>query len=227
MSKTYYFARVLDGSAAEIISSDKNSIADRYEPWFVAQCVPCKSDTKPGDIYDSGEGTFVSPVQPEPTPEEVAAAEASAALTKASGILTARMQRQLVQADAFTATEFSLFARAGLFPLWEAGAEYAAGNRIVHDGIVYEVQQPVTALEHQAPGSEGMLAVYRPLSADPETGDEPDGSLENPHPFINGMNVYANSYYSFEGAVYLAKGDMLPCLWNPGTEGLWQWERVG
>lgn len=28
------------------------------------------------------------------------------------------------------------------------------------------------------------------------------------------------------GTVYLCKGDMIPCVWEPGSAGLWQWEAV-
>ncbi len=197
------------------------------------------------------------PPAPPLTPEEQAAAEYAAAKFEADTVLTARMQRQLVQAEEFTASEFTLFARAGLFPVWTPGTEYVKGERLVYEGIVYEVQQPVTAQEHQPPGteyvkgerlvyegivyevqqpvtaqehqppgSEGMLAVYRPLSVDADSGDEPDGSLENPFAYLHGMDVYTGRYYTFEDKLYLAKADMIPCVWNPGTAGLWQWEEI-
>ncbi len=161
-----------------------------------------------------------------PTAEDIAQAEYAAATSEASAVLTARMQRQLVQTEAFTGAEMTLFAKAGLFPAWAAGTAYAKGERLVHEGVVYEVQQPVTAQEHQAPGSAGMLAVYRPISADPETGSEPDGSRENPYAYLAGMDVFTGKYYTFEDALYLAKADLIPCIWNPGTAGLWQWEKV-
>ena len=72
----------------------------------------------------------------------------------------------------------------------------------------------------------GMLAVYRPLSVDPETGEEPNGSQEHPYAFIYGMDVHSGKYYSYNNHLYLAKSDMMPCVWPPDTEGLWQWELV-
>ena len=160
------------------------------------------------------------------TPEEIAEAEYTTATVEASAILTARAQRQLVQVEEFSGAEFAVFARARLFPVWTVGEKYTQGNRIVYADIVYEVQQPVTAQGHQPPGSAGMLAIYRPISADPETGDTPDGSRDNPYSFISGMDVSTGKYYTFEGKLYLAKADMKPCVWNPGTPGLWQWELV-
>lgn len=80
--------------------------------------------------------------------------------------------------------------------------------------------QEVDSLENQPPGADGMLAVYRPLNT------ENTGTADDPVPFVNGMDVYTGKYYSFNGKTYLAKADMLPCTWDPGTEGLWQWEEV-
>ena len=159
-----------------------------------------------------------------PTQEELEARAVTEAAAESKVILTAKMQRQLVQAETFTATEFAVFAKAGLFPAWAPGEAYVTGDRFVHEGVVYEVQQAVTAQAHQTPRSAGMLAVYRPISADPDTGAEPDGSRENPYSFIYGMDVSTSKYYIFEGKLYLAKADMKPCVWNPETAGLWQWE---
>lgn len=161
-----------------------------------------------------------------PTAEELKAQAAIEAAAESAAILTAKMQRQLVQAEDFKPAEFATLARAGLFPVWTAGESYVTGDRLVHEGVVYEVQQPVTAQGHQPPGSAGMLAIYRPISADPDTGDTPDGSRDNPYSFISGMDVSTGKYYTFEGKLYLAKADMKPCVWNPGTAGLWQWELV-
>lgn len=163
----------------------------------------------------------------EPDPEDLAReAEKKEALTASTSILTARMMTSMAQTETFTTAEITTLAKAGLFEDWTPDAEYAKGRRFVHVGVVYEVQQPVTAQAHQPPGSTGMLAIYRPISVDPETGAEPDGSLENPCAFISGMDVHTGKHYSYAGKLYLAKADMLPCVWNPDTPGLWQWEGV-
>ena len=159
--------------------------------------------------------------------EELDAQEQAAIRGRASAILMARMQADMVQTGAFAAAEFATFARAGLFTDWAAGQTYAKGYRLAHKGIVYEVMQEVTAIENQPPDASGMLAVYRPLSVDPETGEEPDGSKEHPYAFLYGMDVTKDSYYTYEGKLWLAKADMPACVWVPGTEGLWQWEEAG
>ena len=79
------------------------------------------------------------------------------------------------------------------------------------ENVVYETVQTVTAQAHQPPSGAGMLAVYRPLSLNPETGAQSAGSLEQPHAFITGMDVHSGRYYSHNAVIYLAKADMIPC----------------
>lgn len=153
-------------------------------------------------------------------------AEEVAAKAEAVQLITSRLQRSAVQVENFSAAEFTTLAKAGLFDEWAAGVEYTFGKRIVHGGIVYEVKQDLTSQEHQPPGSEGMLAIYRPLSADPESGGEAAGTLDDPIAFIDGMDVNSGRYYSYGDLVYLAKADMIPCVWPPNSTGLWQWEAV-
>lgn len=163
-----------------------------------------------------------------PTEEEIAAAELAAAKREADAVLAAKSRVNMVQTMSFTSAEFSLLAKAELFPVWTAGETYPQGRRIQHEGIVYEVVSSggVTAQEHQPPSAEGMLAVYRPLSVDPETGTEPDGTQDNPYIFIYGMDVEKYSYYSYNGKLYKAETDMPACVWPPDTAGLWQWTEV-
>ena len=97
-----------------------------------------------------------------------------------------------------------------------------AGQIINDGGQLYSVVQNVTPIESQAPHDEGMLTIYRPI----EPGHE--GTLEDPIPWVYGMDCYAGKYYSYNDKVYRVAegGDMIPCVWEPGTEGLWQWEEV-
>ena len=113
------------------------------------------------------------------------------------------------------------------FPAWEVvlqvGAELAQGRIIEKDGHLYRVVQPVMPQAHQEPGGEGMLAIYRPIDR------EHAGTLEDPIPWVYGMDCLAGLYYSYEGAVYRVAdgGNMVPCVWAPDTPRLWQWELVG
>lgn len=175
------------------------------------------------------EVTLEEPPEPyEPTPEEIAEAELAAAKAEAEVVVNTKMRMSFAQTATFTASEFSLLAKAEYFPVWTAGETYAEGSRIAHEGVVYEVVASggVTAQEHQPPSAEGMLAVYRPLSADPETGEEPTGTQDDPIPFVYGMDVKEDSYYSYNGKLYLANLTMPACVWTPDTPGLWQWTEV-
>lgn len=112
-----------------------------------------------------------------------------------------------------------------LFKTWEevlaAGVQLKA-NSIVNDGgTLYRVAQAVTPQESQPPHGEGMLAVYRPIDAESHAG-----TLEDPIPWVYGMDCYTDKYYSYNGVTYLCKGDMIPCTLEPGSAGLWQWEAV-
>ena len=113
------------------------------------------------------------------------------------------------------------------FPAWEDvlenGAELTQGRVIEKDGQLYRVVQSATPQAHQEPGGEGMLAVYRPIDR------EHAGTLEDPIPWVYGMDCLAGIYYSYNGAVYRVAdgGNMIPCVWVPDTPGLWQWELIG
>lgn len=56
------------------------------------------------------------------------------------------------------------------------------------------------------------------------------GTLDDPIPYPETagivVNVVSGLYYSYKGAVYLAKADMPNCVYPPDTAGLWQWEKV-
>mgnify|MGYP000338003883 FL=1 len=115
---------------------------------------------------------------------ELKAQEQEQAKAQAEAILEQKSRANLVQTASFTASEFSLLAKAELFPVWTAGETYPHGRRIQHDGIVYEVVSAdgVTAEAHQPPDGEGLLAVYRPLSTDPETGETPQARRKTRYP---------------------------------------------
>ena len=193
---------------------------DEYQPEAAVWCARNRA-------YITKEGNNYKIVSAVPTEAEQLEQSVRDARRSSYNIIIASMRADMVQTGAFAAAEFAIFARAGLFADWVAGQTYAKGYRLAHEGIVYEVMQEVTALENQPPDAAGMLAVYRPLSVDPETGDEPDGSKEHPYAFLYGMDVTKDSYYSYDGKLWLAKADMPACVWVPGTEGLWQWEEAG
>ncbi len=131
--------------------------------------------------------------------------------------------RRYVQA-ATDIDDSSALSMPDLFKTWAevlaAGTELTKDTIINDGGVLYRVVQPVTPQEHQPPHGEGMLAIYRPI----DTAHA--GTQEDPVPFVYGMDTEQGKYYSFEGKTYLCNLTMTPCVWTPGTPGLWQWSEV-
>ena len=161
--------------------------------------------------------------RPKKTAEEIEAEEVSAAQLQVNSAINARMRTVTLQTATFSVPELAAMAKAHSFEAWQAGQRYEKGYRLEHEGVIYEVIQQVTAQEHQPPSAEGMLAIYRPLSSSGSYGME--GSKEKPFEFIYGMDVHKNEYFTYEGKLWLATNDMLPCTWLPGSVGAW-WQEV-
>lgn len=153
-----------------------------------------------------------------------AAGESAANNAKLSGQLSAAA-KLYVQAATDVPDETAL-EMPDLFKTWEevlAAGQNVAQNAIINDGgTLYRVVAAggVLPQEHQPPHGEGMLAVYRPI----DTAHA--GTLEDPIPWVYGMDCAEGLYYSHNATVYLCKANMTPCVWAPGTAGLWQWEAV-
>ena len=166
-----------------------------------------------GDLYD-GESWSHAPApepEPEPEPQDPMAIQIQAF----ARIMSAQYSPSMTDDQALTMPD--------LFPTWEQVLEEAQPlkkDSIINDGgTLYRVVQDNTIPQaHQPPHGEGMLAVYRPVD------QNHDGTLSDPIPWVYGMDCYEGKYYSYNGNIYLCKSDMLPCVWAPGTAGLWQWE---
>lgn len=137
-------------------------------------------------------------------------AREKAAVLKLAQIIVQRQSGLLTDAEALTAPEG--------FEIWSPDMRYGADQVIQHEETLYRVVQEVaSSQEHQQPGGEGMLAVYRPIVP------TASGTEDDPIPWIYGMDCSAGLYYSYNEQLYLCKGDMLPCVWPPDS-GIWQWE---
>ena len=153
-----------------------------------------------------------------------AAGESAANNAKLSGQLSAAA-KLYVQAATDVPDETAL-EMPDLFKTWEEVLEAGktvAENSIINDGgTLYRVVATggVLPQEHQPPHGEGMLAVYRPIDT------THTGTPEDPIPWVYGMDCTEGLYYSYNATVYLCKANMTPCVWAPGTAGLWQWEAV-
>lgn len=134
-------------------------------------------------------------------------------------------QSRILAAKTLTYTDNEAVSIQQLFPTWPDGVNengnFVQGQYIQYKGQLYRIEQPVVIpIESQPPDSEGMLAVYRPASISHE------GSLDDPIPWVYGMDCFEGKYYTYEGSIYYCKGTMKPCNWYPGQEGVFQWEKV-
>lgn len=153
--------------------------------------------------------------------------EAEVAAAREEAMQTQTLLAVRVFASAATAvTDEQVLEMPDLFPTWaevlDSGARLAKNTSITKDGTVYRVMTDVTPQEGQPPDGPGMLAVYRPIEKSHA------GTVEDPIPWVYGMDCRAGQYFSYEGHVYRVAegGDMIPCIWAPGTPGLWQWELI-
>lgn len=120
-----------------------------------------------------------------------------------------------------TLTDEQALAMSEFFAEWVPDTKYVYGQVIRRLGQLYRIEQSeVTSIESQPPEAEGMLAVYRPIVLDHA------GTLDDPIPWVYGMDCYTGKYYSYNDKIYKCTGDMLPCVWKPGSAGVYQWEEI-
>lgn len=109
----------------------------------------------------------------------------------------------------------------GIFDTWEPGKQYYVANICPYNGQLYRVEQEHVSQAHQPPGSTGMLAIYRPIMP------EHAGTLNDPIPYVYGMDCYQGKYYSYNDKVYLLNNRDIPaCIWHPGQAGVHDWQYI-
>ena len=111
-----------------------------------------------------------------------------------------------------------------IYPEYQDNHEYKTKGEIIrYDGLYYEIVAPHTSNAAAYP-VQTTFAYYRLVEL------EHAGTLDDPIPYPETagivVNVVEGLYYSYKGAVYLAKADMPNCVYPPDTAGLWQWEKV-
>ncbi len=133
------------------------------------------------------------------------------------------LEQKAVLAAATDADDAGLLTLAPKARQWRAGEFYAHKEPLMHDGQLYQVAAVggVTALAHQAPGGEGMLALYRPVD------NAHRGTKADPYLFVYGMDVKQGKHYSYNGGVWLWDyADTAACIWHPGQAGVHFWREV-
>ena len=105
------------------------------------------------------------------------------------------------------------------YPEWKEGVAYTVGDIITSNGLFYEVKANHTS--NAAYPVETTFAYYRLIEL------THTGTIDDPIPYPETagivVNVESGKYYSYKGAVYLAKADMPNCVYPPDTAGMWQW----
>lgn len=134
-------------------------------------------------------------------------------------IQLANAMRMFVIANSKTMNDAEALSVSGLHEKWEAGKIYKAedvGKVVWWKGKLYRIVSAHTAQAHFPPDGEGLLALYRPIVVGHA------GTAADPIPYIYGMDVSAGLYYVDNGTVWIAKKDMMPCVWNPAEGNEWE-----
>lgn len=85
-----------------------------------------------------------------------------------------------------------------LYPEWSSfiGKSLDSGFKVIYDGKLYKVRQQIaTVLENQAP-SVYTAALYE------EINETASGTMDDPIPYNNNMELYEGKYYSQNGVTY-------------------------
>lgn len=112
-----------------------------------------------------------------------------------------------------SATDEQALSVPALYPAWRSGVRYAAGQRVVFDGVLYKVLQDHTSQDDWTPGAAPSLFA-KVLIQDSETIPEwvqPDST----NPYSKGNKVTHN------GKTWIS--DIDNNVWEPGVYG---WSEV-
>ena len=169
-------------------------------------------------VYDIPEGYTVSSINIE-TKEPIL--KAIPKTTNQKEIDNLKIATRAFASASTTLTDEQVLSMPEFFPEWLPNTKYVYGQIVNHNEQLYRIkQQEIVSNESQPPEMEGMLAVYSPINQIHK------GTLEDPIPWIYGMDCYAGKYYTYNNEIYKCNGDMIPCIWEPGSIGVYQWELV-
>ncbi len=155
--------------------------------------------------------------------------EMRAAGEKTAALLSLSFRAQIRQdraagTNTIGAADILAAAEVVTYPKWEPGKKYELGEILASDNgeMLFEVIAAHTSIASYP--LETTFAYYRLVELE-HAGTQADPI---PYPETSGVvvNVANGLYYSYKGALYLAKTDMPSCVWPPDTAGLWQGEKV-
>lgn len=100
--------------------------------------------------------------------------------------------------NTFELSDEEALKRKDLYPEWQSfiGKSLDTGFKVLYEGRLYKVRQPITTvLEDQYP-SVNTAALYE------EINETASGTVDDPIPYNNNMELFEGLYYSQNGVVY-------------------------
>lgn len=116
--------------------------------------------------------------------------------------------------SAYTMDDAAALSVVELFPKWEIGKEYAIGNRVQHDGKLYECVNSHTSQADWTPAA--AVSLWDEVKVDPETGYDEWQQPTGAHDAYNTGDrvIYNGSVYEslIDGNVWAP--DAYPAGWK-------------
>ena len=98
-----------------------------------------------------------------------------------------------------------------LYPEWESfiGSPLSAGMRVRYSDRLYKVRQDIAAVLENQPPSIDTAALYEEIS------ESHAGTLEDPIPYNNNMELTEGLYYAQDGIIYRCTRNTEQAVYNP------------
>lgn len=143
-------------------------------------------------------------------------------IREAKGIVTVTMPDEVndalslvsLQINNMDLTDNQSLQYKNLYPTWESfiGSTLTTGFKVLYQDKLYKVRQDISVvLENQYPSVE-TAALYE------EVQYQHAGTLEDPIPYNNNMQLYNGKYYSQDGITYLCNRDTEQAVYQPLSE---------
>lgn len=94
-----------------------------------------------------------------------------------------------------------------LYPQWQSGKTYVAGDRVQYDGKLWKVLQPHISQESWRPDEVASLFVQVQV-------DSEQGTIDNPIPYSINMELIEGKYYTQDGVLYRCIRYLAQSVWD-------------
>lgn len=98
-----------------------------------------------------------------------------------------------------------------LYPHWEdcVGGPLKTGDRVLYDGLLYKVRQDIESVQTGQYPSVDTAALYEEIVYNHA------GTMDDPIPYNNNMELFNGKYYSQDGVTYYCFRDSGQAVYNP------------